>query len=106
LVEDISIRHVILNLLAQAVANSIAAFALVVVPFAFMGRWPPPELFIGSSISAALSPFVWRMYRAIYGGPVSPSEEGDVERPQWSDTSGNVPEEGAHAELVPPEPSE
>ncbi len=82
LVEDINIRHAILNLLAQAVANSIAAFALVVVPFAFMGRWPPPELFIGSSIGGALSPFVWRMYRAMFGYPVRPSDEGGAERPE------------------------
>ncbi len=99
------IQRVLFNLLAQAVANSIAAFALVVVPFAFMGRWPPPELFIGSSIGGALSPFAWRMFRAIYGGPVSPPEEGDAERPQLCDTSGNVSEEDALAELVPTEPS-
>ncbi len=106
LVEDSNIRHVIRNLLAQAVANSIAAFALVVVPFAFMGRWPPPELFIVSSIGGALSPFAWRMSRAIYEDAVRPAEDGDAERPQLSDTSGNVSERGAVAEVVPPEPSE
>ncbi len=74
-------RGFIVGLLAQAVANSIAALALVVIPFWLTGRWPPQEVLIGSSIGGALSPFAWRIYRAARRNPEGPASEKDVERP-------------------------
>ena len=53
---------------SQTVANSIAAIAaiaIVVIPFAVLGRWPPWELLMCVSIGGALSPFAWRGYRAV-----------------------------------------
>ena len=86
-----TIRTLIVHLLAQMVANTIATTAIVVVTFAVMGRWPPQELLMCSSIGGALSPFVWRIYRAVrsyYGGPTN---AGDPEQPPQS--SGIAPEE-------------
>jgi len=74
-------RGFIVSLLAQAVANSIAALALVVIPFWLVGRWPPQEVVLGSSIGGALSPFAWRIYRAARGSPEGTSSEKDVEPP-------------------------
>jgi hypothetical protein len=51
--------------MAQSIANSIAAIAIVVIPFAVFGRWPPRELIVCSSIGGAISPFAWRVYRAL-----------------------------------------
>ena len=76
-----SIRGFIVSLLAQAVANSIAALALVVIPFWLAGRWPPREVLLGCSIGGALSPFAWRIYRAARGYPEGPSSEGDTTPP-------------------------
>jgi hypothetical protein len=67
-----AIRAMIIYLLAQAVANSIAAFAIVVVVFAFTGQWPPRVLLVGSSIGGAMSPLAWRTYRAIRPHPAGP----------------------------------
>ena len=76
-----SIRGFIVGLLAQAVANSIAAVALVVIPFWLAGRWPPQEVLLGCSIGGALSPFAWRIYRAARGSPERTSNEQDVKPP-------------------------
>jgi len=76
-----SIRGFIVGLLAQAVANSIAAVALVVIPFWLAGRWPPQEVLLGCSIGGALSPFAWRIYRAARGSPERTSSEQDVKPP-------------------------
>jgi len=74
-------RGLIVWMLAQAVANSIAALALVVIPFWLAGRWPPQEVLLGSSIGGALSPFAWRIYRAARESPVGPASEKDVKPP-------------------------
>ena len=76
------IKTLILYMLAQAVANSIATLSLVVIAFALMGRWPPQELLLGASIGGALSPFAWRAYRAVRAFPDGPSEKADSEPPQ------------------------
>jgi hypothetical protein len=68
-------------MLAQAVANSIAALALVVIPFWLVGRWPPREVLLGCSIGGALSPFAWRIYRAARESPVGPASEKDTKPP-------------------------
>ena len=72
----------IISLLAQAIANSIATLAIIVIPFAMMGRWPPQYLLLCSSFGGALSPFAWRMYRATRGYPSGPTEMGGSEPPQ------------------------
>jgi len=74
-------RGLIVWMLAQAVANSIAAVALVVIPFWLLGRWPPQEVLLGCSIGGALSPFAWRIYRAARGFPEGTSSEEDVKPP-------------------------
>jgi hypothetical protein len=79
--EEESIRGFIVSLLAQAVANSIAAFALVVIPFWLVGQWPPREVLLGCSIGGALSPFAWRIYRVARGYPEGTSSEEDVTPP-------------------------
>jgi len=76
-----SMRGFIVGLLAQAVANSIAAVALVVIPFWLAGRWPPQEVLLGCSIGGALSPFAWRIYRTARESPEGPSSEEDVKPP-------------------------
>jgi hypothetical protein len=78
--EEESIRGFIVWMLAQAVANSIAAVALVVIPFWLVGRWPQ-EVLLGCSIGGALSPFAWRIYRAARGSPERTSSEEDVKAP-------------------------
>ena len=79
--EEESIRGFIVGLLAQAVANSIAALALVVIPFWLAGRWPPQEVLLGCSIGGALSPFAWRIYRTARGSPEGTSSDEDVKPP-------------------------
>jgi hypothetical protein len=79
--EEESIRGFIVWMLAQAVANSIAAVALVVIPFWLAGRWPPQEVLLGCSIGGALSPFAWRIYRAVRGSPEGSASEKDVKPP-------------------------
>jgi hypothetical protein len=76
-----------LYLLAQSVANSIATVAIVVIPFALMGQWPPREMLIASSIGGAMSPFVWRLYRSIWGYPNVPSSMNDHDQPHASGTA-------------------
>ena len=76
-----SMRGLIVGLLAQAVANSIATLTLVVIPFWIVGRWPPQEVLLGCSIGGALSPFAWRIYRAARGSPERTSSEQDVKPP-------------------------
>lgn len=66
-------------LFAQAVANSIAALALVVIPFAVFGRWPPRELLLCSTLGGASSPFAWRAYRGVRGYMGRKTEKGDTE---------------------------
>jgi hypothetical protein len=68
-------------MLAQAVANSIATSALVVIPYAVMGRWPPQEMLLMSGIGGALSPLVWRVYRAARGGPPGSIETDGIVPP-------------------------
>jgi|GEM_PF-2207581 hypothetical protein len=79
--EEESMRGFIVWMLAQAIANSIAAWALVVISFWFVVRWPPQEALVGSSIGGALSPFAWRIYRAARGSPEGPASEKDVKPP-------------------------
>jgi hypothetical protein len=79
--EEESIRGFIVWMLAQAIANSIAAVALVVISFWLVVRWPPQEALVGSSIGGALSPFAWRIYRAARGYPEGPASEKDVNPP-------------------------
>jgi len=66
-------------LLAQAIANSVAALAIVVIPFAVFGRWPPRELLLCSSIGGAMSPFAWRLYRAVSDYLTGPTENNEEE---------------------------
>jgi hypothetical protein len=77
-----AIRALIVYLLAQSLANSIAMIAIVVIAFAVIGRWPPQNLLLCSSIGGALSPFAWRMYRAVRSDPVVPTEIDGSEPPQ------------------------
>jgi hypothetical protein len=63
-------------------ANSIAAFAMVVIPFALFGRWPPRELLLCSSIGGALSPFAWRAYRAVSDNLGGQTNNGKVVPPK------------------------
>jgi hypothetical protein len=72
----------IVCLLAQSLANSIAMIAIVVIAFAVIGRWPPQNLLLCSSIGGALSPFAWRMYRAVSSVPVVPTEIDGSEPPK------------------------
>jgi hypothetical protein len=65
--------------LAQAIANSIAALAIVVIPFAVFGRWPPRELLLCSSIGGAMSPFAWRLYRAVSDYLTGPTKKSEAE---------------------------
>ena len=80
------IRGVVFYMVVQMVANSIAAFAIVVVPFAVFGRWPPRELLLFSSIGGAMSPFAWRAYRAVsdYLGGKTKNVEGELRPPKNS----------------------
>jgi hypothetical protein len=73
-------RTLVVYLLAQAVAITIATLGIVVIPFAVIGRWPPQELLICSSIGGAMSPFWWRMYRAVRGYTSGPTDAGDSEQ--------------------------
>jgi hypothetical protein len=65
--------------MAQSIANSIAAFAIVVIPFVVFGRWPPRELILCSSIGGAMSPFAWRVYRAVSDYLHGPTKNGEAE---------------------------
>jgi ABC-type uncharacterized transport system permease subunit len=60
-------RALILSLVAQWISTSIAIIGIVSIAFAVTGRWPPPYVLLGSSIGGALSPIVWRLYRAARG---------------------------------------
>jgi hypothetical protein len=65
--------------MAQSIANSIASFAIVVIPFAVFGRWPLRQLILCSSIGGAMSPFAWRVYRAVSDYLYGTTKNGEAE---------------------------
>ncbi len=61
-----TIKQFIWHVFVQSIAGAIVLIGIVVVAYAITGKWPPKYLLVSSSIGGGLSPFVWRIYRAVY----------------------------------------
>lgn len=70
-------KTIVLEMPGQALTSAIVFAGIIVVAFAFTGRWPHQSMLLGASMGGAISPLFWKAVRAILPEPAPEAEKPD-----------------------------